>query len=349
MFTRLENALFAPLVLAQNRSIWRSALKLTGFFGAVAVGALSSNVNLHQSSSDSSSPAGVVYARTSDPFSRDSNCFNYQFREFVLGERFHLAEDVCIFRFLLPTSEHFFDLKPCCTLQCRNKQGTNKVEQVIRSYTPITSYGTKGYFDILVKKQRRGRMTEHLFSMRPGEKLEFRVMLHKMHYVANRWNGVGCIAGGTGICSILQIIREICENPNDQTRCSLLYANRTEAKILLRGTLEDLQRKHPEKFRLYYTIDSLDTSNALLWEGFVGNITPKMIMSTMPPPGSGSLVVVCGPDKMLWGLAGVKPATLQAMSGGRPQQPSGGVINNIAPLGGVLAELGYKSEEVYRF
>uniref|UniRef100_A0A0A9XWR8 NADH-cytochrome b5 reductase 1 n=1 Tax=Lygus hesperus TaxID=30085 RepID=A0A0A9XWR8_LYGHE len=110
----------------------------------------------------------------------------------------------------------------------------------MRFYTPITPNGTKGYFDLLVRKQRPGRFTEHLFSMNIGDNLLFRVVQYKLRYRKNRWKEVGLICGGTGICPILQFMSASLESKGDTTKMNLLFGNRSENQILLKGMLDKL-------------------------------------------------------------------------------------------------------------
>lgn len=61
--------------------------------------------------------------------------------------------------------------------------------------------------------------------------------------------------GGTGLTPMLQLAREVLKNTHDKTRLALLLANQTENDILLRKELEDLAAKHPDQFKLWYTLD----------------------------------------------------------------------------------------------
>ena len=63
------------------------------------------------------------------------------------------------------------------------------------------------------------------------------------------------IAGGTGITPMLQLVRAVFRDPEDETRLSLLFANQTEEDILLREELEQLASEHPDQFKLWYTVD----------------------------------------------------------------------------------------------
>ena len=304
--------------------------------------------------------AGASYKAQQDPLAAQVQCAPFQgstnknsaftttFQQYKLGEILNLAEDVAIFRFLLHNADDQFDLVPCSTLQAQFATGANRIEQVQRAYTPITPNGAKGYFDILVKKMYQGRMTETLFSLKPGDQLQFRVVFHKLKYTPNKWEHVGLIGGGTGLTPLLQVIRHALMESEDKTKLTLLFANQTPSKILLKGLLDDLVIKSHGRFETHYVVDRIPEGESLD-RGFIGHINAAMIRETMPPPSDKNLVLVCGPDPMVTALTGVPRAVLKQMSGGLPQQPLGGSINNYGELGGVLAELGYKNEQVYRF
>ncbi|ESL12099.1 cytochrome-B5 reductase [Trypanosoma rangeli SC58] len=274
--------------------------------------------------------------------------FETKFRPYVLGEVINLAEDVAIFRFLLPKPDMEFDLVPCSTLQACYKQGTNIVDQPMRFYTPITRNGTKGYFDLLVRKQMRGRFTECLFSMNVGDSLLFRVVQYKLRYKKNAWEKVGMIGGGTGLCPLLQFLNASLDTPGDTTQLSLLFANRSENRILLKGLLDKLARENSHRLKVYYTVDALQDEDAA-YTGFIGYITEEMLRQTMPEPSLKNLLLLCGPDGMMAKLAGLPPAVLKAMSGGMAYQPTGTVLSNLADVEGILGRMGYTKDMVYRF
>lgn len=68
--------------------------------------------------------------------------------------------------------------------------------------------------------------------MRMGDLLEVKGPKGQMRYHAELAREIGCIAGGTGITPILQVIRQILKDPDDNTRVSFIYANVTEKDIL---------------------------------------------------------------------------------------------------------------------
>lgn len=274
----------------------------------------------------------------------------FRFKPYKLGEVINLTEETAIFRFLLPNANDDFILEPCSTLQAMNKQpGSTTVEQVQRMYTPITPNHTKGYFDILVKKQPRGRMTEHLFSMKVGETLNFRVIQHKLRYMPNVYDEIGMIGTGSGITPLLQVIRAATADSTDKTKISLLFANPSDTRVLLKGTLDQLAEQSGGRFTPYYTVDKIKGTEP--WKGFVGYIDAGMISRTMPKPSPKNIIMVCGSDHLMSTMCGVPLAVLKPWSSGHALQPavSHSGANFSDELGGVLGSLGYRSEHVYRF
>jgi cytochrome-b5 reductase len=63
------------------------------------------------------------------------------------------------------------------------------------------------------------------------------------------------LIGGTGITPMLQLIRHITRDPDDNTEIALLFANQSEDDILLKDELEEVAKTHPEQFKLWYTVD----------------------------------------------------------------------------------------------
>lgn len=54
---------------------------------------------------------------------------------------------------------------------------------------------------------------------------------------------------------MLQLIRQIARDPSDKTELALLFANQSEADILLRPELEEVAETNPSIFKLWYTVD----------------------------------------------------------------------------------------------
>src|SRR5436190_14363015 len=97
------------------------------------------------------------------------------------------------------------------------------------------------------------------------------------------------LAGGTGITPMLQLVRAIIKDPTDETQASLLFANQTEQDILLRDELDDIAKKHPDKFKLWYTVDTASEG----WPYSTGYISTDMIEKHMFSPSPDTIVLMC--------------------------------------------------------
>jgi cytochrome-b5 reductase len=336
-------------------------MKFFAFAASAVFGAAAASYTGHHASTPTTAQAAyraieeVSHFKDEKWFRGSNTPINSKFRYYTLGEVIPMTHDVALFRFLLPKEDDVFALRPCSTLQARLKEGVQAIDIVERFYTPVTSNGTKGYFDIIVRRQKQGRMTNHLFGLRPGDEMQFRTVMFKMQYRPNKWKQLGLIAGGTGLTPMLQVVRAALEGidptaavsgPPDRTKLSLLYCNRTERHILVRGLIDNLARAHPDRFRVTYCVDTPLKPEA--WRGYTGLITKEMLEATMPKSDPDNLILLCGPDGMLSHVAGTPMGVLQVMSSSKNIQPAAELVN-LTDVGGLLGELGWDSSNVYRF
>ena len=106
--------------------------------------------------------------------------------------------------------------------------------------------------DLLVKVYPNGPMSEHIHSMKPGQLLSFKGPIPKYPWSTNKHSHIALIAGGTGITPMYQLIRKIFNDPNDNTKVSLIFGNVAEEDILLKKEFEELENKYPNRFRTFY-------------------------------------------------------------------------------------------------
>ncbi|XP_041131418.1 NADH-cytochrome b5 reductase 2-like [Polyodon spathula] len=89
------------------------------------------------------------------------------------------------------------------------------------------------------------------------------------------------------------IQRCVTADPKDDTKCYLISANQTEKDILLEQSWKR-SLKHPEQFRLEYTLDKPSHG----WKYSSSFINADMIKDHMPPPADCVLILMCGPPPM---------------------------------------------------
>jgi len=234
-----------------------------------------------------------------------------------LVERHVISHDTRRFRFALPSSQHILGLPvgQHVYLSCRVNE-----QLVIRPYTPVTSDDDKGYVDLVVKVYFKnvhpkfpdgGKMTQYLENLPIGETIDVRgpsgLLVHegagflgikpekKLPATMVPFKKLNMIAGGTGITPMLQLIRNILKNPDDQTMMALLFANQTESDILLREELEEAVADHPGRLRLWYTVDRASEG----WKYSTGFVSAEMMAEQMYPPADDTFVLMCGPPPMI--------------------------------------------------
>uniref|UniRef100_A0A671DXW0 NADH-cytochrome b5 reductase n=1 Tax=Rhinolophus ferrumequinum TaxID=59479 RepID=A0A671DXW0_RHIFE len=194
-----------------------------------------------------------------------------------LIEKEQISHNTQRFRFGLPSPDHVLGLPVGNYVHLLAKiDGV----LVVRAYTPVSSDDDRGFVDFIIKIYFKnvhpsypegGKMTQYLENMKIGDTIlfqgpcghlfyhgqgKFSTKAYKMSEPEEKLvHQLGMIAGGTGITPMLQLIRHIIKNPSDRTRMSLIFANQTEADILMRKELEEIARTHPDQFNLWYTLD----------------------------------------------------------------------------------------------
>ena len=78
-------------------------------------------------------------------------------------------------------------------------------------------------------------MGRHLCSLKAGDTIMMKGPWKRLEYEANKYKKIGMIAGGTGLTPMLQVLREVLNNPLDKTKVTLVYGNQSEDQILLKG------------------------------------------------------------------------------------------------------------------
>ncbi len=150
-------------------------------------------------------------------------------------------------------------------------------KNVVRSYTPISSDDSPGYFDLLIKSYPTGNISKYVASLMVGQTMDVMGPKGAMVYRPNMVRRFGMIAGGTGITPMLQIIRAIVRGRprnggNDRTEVDLIFANVNFEDILLKEDLDALAQED-DGFRVYYVLNNPPEG----WDGGVGFVTEDMI------------------------------------------------------------------------
>ncbi|PVU95894.1 hypothetical protein BB561_001528 [Smittium simulii] len=288
--------------------------------GVLAGGYLYSNRSSKKSETASSNTSKNQVAPALNPS---------EFIPFKLSEVVSVSPNTSIFRFKLEEGQTAgLSVASCLLTMIPVQKEGDKV--VVRPYTPITHESTTGYMDLLIKSYPAGLMSNHIFNLSVGDELLIKGPITKLNYEPNMRKEIGMIAGGTGITPMLQVINKITENSDDHTKVNLLFANNAEEDILLKDHLDSIEKKYPGKLKVHYVLSKPSQG----WTGETGFVNADMIKKYLPSSslGEDAMVFVCGP-----------PGMMNAMSG-----PKNGPIDQ-GELSGILKELGYAKENVFKF
>ncbi|KAG0716614.1 NADH-cytochrome b5 reductase 2 [Chionoecetes opilio] len=234
-----------------------------------------------------------------------------------LVEKEELSHDTRRFRLKLPSAEHILGLPIGQHIYLSARVDG---QLVVRPYTPVSSDEDRGFMDLVVKVYFKnvhpkfpegGKMSQYLEAMKVGETIDVRGPSGLLEYRSRgvfsiktdkktppalvTAKKVNLIAGGTGITPMLQLVRQVVRDEGDATHLALIFANQTEADILLRQELEEIQAQYPTKFKLWYTVDRPEEG----WKYSSGFLSADMISEHLYPPGDETLILMCGPPPMI--------------------------------------------------
>lgn len=177
-------------------------------------------------------------------------------------------------------------------------------------------------------------MSQHIHGLKVGDSIQIKGPLKKHQYEPNQYKEIGLLAGGTGVTPCMQVLRAIRRNPDDRTKVTFIFTNKSEKDILLREEFDELARDD-DRFRVIYGLDKLPKDfKGPHQDQFEGYITSEILSKHMPAPAKADdiRIFLCGPPPFVESIAGNKV---------KGQQPEN--------LKGLLADLGYQPDQVYRF
>ncbi|KAM0722108.1 hypothetical protein Q7P37_001549 [Cladosporium fusiforme] len=214
------------------------------------------------------------------------------YRKFALREKTELSEGVYRFVFDLPTSASVLGLPIGQHIGIR---GSVEDTSVTRSYTPVSNNRDLGRLELLIRIYPDGHLGQYLKALQPGDKVDIRGPKSAMRYRKGMSKELGMIGGGTGITPLFQLIRAICEDKTDTTKINLVYANRSEADIMLRNRLDSFAEASNGQFSVHYMLDKPPAG----WKYGTGHIDKDVLQQKMPAVSDENKVLVCGPPGLV--------------------------------------------------
>ncbi|KFZ13908.1 hypothetical protein V502_06356 [Pseudogymnoascus sp. VKM F-4520 (FW-2644)] len=236
-----------------------------------------------------------------------------------------LSPDTKRLRFALPRQNAISGLTTTSALLtlCRPE---SHLFPVIRPYTP-SDLDEPGFVDLVVKKYPHGKASSHIHSLKPGQSLSFIGSITGYSWKQNEFPHITLIAGGAGITPMYQLIRGIFKNPEEKTKVTLLWGINSDADALFREDFAQYEKQFPDRFKVVYTA-SHPVEGSPLPKGY---ISKELIANAMDEMNEKSgKVFLCEPPAMEKALLGI-PGRFGKISGG------------------ILSELGYSKDQIFKF
>lgn len=252
--------------------------------------------------------------------------FSEEWAPSTLESKTSVNHNTLLFTFALADATKPLLLSTCA---CILAKGPDDAEgkPVVRPYTPVSTNAMVGKFELMVKVYEGGIMSKYMENMKIGETMDFKHIPFnvKIQYPFAKKN-IGMLVGGTGITPMIQALHMILGTATDDTVVSMLLGNRSQNDILAKVILDEWSSQFKERFTVNHVLSQEDEKSE--WAGLRGYINRELCEKHMPKPSEDSLIFVCGP-----------PAMYTALCGPRGEKE----------LTGLLKEMGYSAEQVYKF
>jgi cytochrome-b5 reductase len=256
----------------------------------------------------------------------------HNFVDFKLKKIVPYNHNSSSFVFELPNNDaSLIPVASCLVVKASDPEALKdaKGNPMIRPYTPVSPSDAPGILTLLVKRYENGNMSKYIHTLKEGDTLFIKGPIPKFPYQTNEFDEIALIGGGSGITPLYQVITHALSDKNNKTKFKLLYSNVTERDILLREEFDELKKKFPNTFDVVYLLDQPSDG----WKGPTGYISADVIKKYVGPADLKEKIkiFVCGP-----------PGQVAAISGKKAGMKQG-------ELGGILKELGYSEDQVFKF
>jgi len=268
------------------------------------------------------------------------NCqFTEAWTSVPLLERIVVSKSSSVLRFGLPDKSLPMNLSTCACILAKasiHNKDEAKDEDVIRPYTPISTNELVGSFDLLIKDYDGNGLSNHMCkNLSIGDEMEFKHITFNVKLQAPfSQKKIIMMVGGTGITPMIQALHAILggDDTDNDYEVVMFYGSRTEDDILGRALIDSWAKDYPKKLKVVHVLSDEPTESST-WKGRTGYITREVVeeeagSSFGPECGDDVIVFVCGP-----------PPMYNALCGPRGEDE----------VKGMLGDMGYKKDQVYKF
>ncbi|CAN8004219.1 unnamed protein product, partial [Ixodes hexagonus] len=169
-------------------------------------------------------------------------------------------------------------------------------ECITRQYTPISRSSERGAFEVLIKTYPNGKMSRYIESLIEGSLVEWRGPFGELNYKPNSHKQLLLLAAGTGIAPMIQILRHITDNEDDETFVRLLFGVPKYDEIYLKKELDELKNFWNVSI-LYCLSQETDTTKVKYGdEVHYGRIDEELLQREVSRCHFTPHVLICGPN-----------------------------------------------------
>jgi len=244
-----------------------------------------------------------------------------------LLERTQQTHDTFLLTWGLADEGRALGLSTCACILAKIDNTADPASPIVRPYTPVSTNAMIGKFQLVIKVYPGGAMTQYMASMDIGAPLHFKHIDKnvKMQYPFGKEN-ITMLVGGTGITPMIQALHAILGTAGDTTKITLIFGNKEQKDILCKELLDKWASDFGDRLRVVHVLSNAGDDAS--WEGAKGFIDRKIIEDNCVPTAS-NYVVVCGPPPMYNALCGPRE---------KPEE-----------ISGLLKDMGYSADQVYKF
>jgi len=256
--------------------------------------------------------------------------FTEEWKSVPLLERIMVSKTSSVLRFGLPDRSLPMNLSTCACILAKTSIDD---EDVVRPYTPISTNNLVGSFDLLIKDYGGNGLSNHMCkTMAVGDHMDFKHIEFNVKLQAPfSQKKIIMMVGGTGITPMIQALHAILGGEDDDNEVVLFYGSRAEDDILGRDLIDSWAKTYPKNLKVVHVLSHEPTDSS--WKGRTGFINRQVVEEEAGPSfgpecGDDVIVFVCGP-----------PPMYNAFCGPRGEDE----------VKGLLADMGYSKEQVYKF
>lgn len=165
---------------------------------------------------------------------------------------------------------------------------------VKRTYTIASAPTRRGYCEVTIKREEKGLVSRHMHDVvKEGDTLHVAAAAGRFTFTGAEAGSIALLAGGVGVTPLMSILRYLTDR-NWGGQIYMVFCCKTEADIIFREELEDLQRRFPN---LHLTL-TLTRAEGTAWKGVTGRIDERLLRRAIPNV-TAIPYYLCGPAEML--------------------------------------------------